>query len=329
MHPKHIKNFFDFIGESIRDISIEDFEMCKKQLIIANEIDDIDPWCIAHNNVTHCIALANRTSSYLFNKSVMNATSETDVKEFFAAKYKDCPLSIVVSGAVSSKILMKALQSSISKLSPRKTLTVLKNSNISEKKLSPRDNEEDHSQENRSSIEVTIRQRQMPTFLGYCYNIPANHNDDDTKFADVFFWIFHREAFLILMKTEMMKWLSKRKYQDNIETIYLIPKTRNSLLDVEKSYEYFIHTMCTKNFSREFLNEACEICKIDNLRLFCDLYKIGDRLLADYIYGRSVQNTYTLDSRVKNADPKRINSFAKRQLPQKHILKMKTRVVYH
>lgn len=334
MHPKHIKNFFDLVSESICGIFIEDFEICKKHLIISNKLNSTDPTWNVSSNITSSIALANGIPNCLPNNGAIDAMTEADVLEFFSEKYKDCPLSIVVSGAVSSKILMKALQSSISKLATRKTLTFWKNDNILAEKSLSRDNSDDFFMENHSLslIETVIRGRQLPTVVGYCYNIPTNHEDDDSGFADVFSRVLFYEAFLALVKTRVVRVVHElhcKHCQANVMAVYISPKISDSIKDLERNYEHFLFTMCRKKFSREFLAKIADIYRVNRLRMFCDLIEANKQLTTDYTHRKDVQSTYTLEKRIRYADPKSINSFATRHLFQKHILKVKIKTDHH
>ncbi|MDR1334922.1 MAG: hypothetical protein LBJ19_01440 [Holosporaceae bacterium] len=318
MQPKYIKNFFDLVGEFIRGVSLENFEICKKRLIIANKLDAIDPSWIVNSSIIFSVALANGIPNYLPNNSAIDATTETDVLEFFREKYRDCPLSIVITGAISSKILMKALQSSIGKLADRKFLSVWENGAAEAKELSSGNSRDSSFRKNFGSAKTITRHlRQISTSVAYCHNIPTNgSSDDDTKFADVFLHVFLSEAAIALVKTRLVERLYSQYYSPNTLVIRLLPKIYDGVRDLERNYEYFLSTMCSKNFSQEFLTKTSKAWGIDKLRMFCDLLRTNKQLVINHVQGKDTQSIYTLEERIKDADPKLINSFARRYFLQ-------------
>jgi hypothetical protein len=209
-----------------------------------------------------------------------------------------CHISVVVSGAVGYKKLIKVLQSTVCNLLPRESVSA-------------------DVCENRIFKEVYIESKYVGRSLHYFYKIPK----EDLAPERAFFRIFRYELFDFLQKPGSL--ISHYSCDDIIsngdcirEAIFY-PRADVSIADFQRFYENFTDRICRQEITPDVFEKIKTLNDYSLQFLMSDLYAVYTKIKNDHLNG--------VEEELEFNDSKQFNSFGEKILKQNFILKIVTK----
>ncbi|MDR3186830.1 MAG: insulinase family protein [Holosporaceae bacterium] len=307
MHPKHVKKFFEIMGENLSKFSVANLGILKKQMIIDSKLADYYSENIVKNAIFSHMKLKGKNAAYqIFNEKSLQSISEEDVEQFFAKNYLDCHLAVVVSGALSDQNLLESLP--------------LMGAGRRRKAIS-RDICGDHCFK-----DIFLESRYIGRSLRYFYKIPGEDNGD---FSAVFFHVFNYEAFKFFEKMHpLLVGYEVRDILDHgdcLRQICLRPRGDVSLEDLRRTYEIFVDRMRKKHFSPEFLAKVAKIRDYKYRILFADPRSLCQKIRDVHMTGKSINSICKIQDQIKSACSSALKTFAQKILGENLTFRITTR----
>jgi hypothetical protein len=296
MNPKYLNKFLQIMCEN--EFIVKNFEVLKKQLLINGKL--------AHNchlnevtdKVSTEIHYKNFNINNVFNEAALIALTQQDVEKYFDQYYKLCPMSIIVSGAVGYKKLIKVLQSTICNQPPRDSIST-------------------DQCVNQFSKDVCIENKYVGRTVQYFYKF----SNEKLAWEDAFFHILSHELFAFFRKSCSLvfdyDFADIISNGDGVRQIVLFPKSDVSLADLQRAYEAFVNRICEQEISADTFQKI--------------------KLFSDYSQQFLASNLWTMYAKIKNnhlngvsekmefSESAPFNSFCEKILKQSLILKIVTK----
>ena len=310
MHPSDLKDFFIAVCENISEISFENLEIQKKQMLIDKKLDEITGVNVFDECLFSAIDVDGINTVNILS-SELSITSVTGQKcqDFYDKYFKRSPFTIIISGAVGYKSLIKILQTTVSGLPKRELYTVVnrKYKNFCEKNIS-------------------VISKFLGNGVGYVYWIP---NEIDSKFSDIYFEIFNYRIRKFLL-TNSYPIISGCFYYDfsdggSVQCVYFSPKSDVTLKKVKSSYDELLYRMAEEKISAEELEEISKNAQMDLQFFSSDLIDAYQKICDAYVSGKNANDAYKIAENLKNADPNEVNHFTKEILLPNLLLEIQTR----
>jgi predicted Zn-dependent peptidase len=303
MNPRSMQDFFSIMcGIMQNNINVKNLETYKKRAIIENKLAGYLKKNVVKENILSCI---NR--KMIFNAGTLLSINENDVRSFFHEKYRNCPMTIIVCGAVGYKNLIKSLQISISNMPDRKARAVDKLRNIDYR-------------------EIAIANKYIANSVMYGYFVPREENH---LFGSVFAEVMKAEIFRFLCRSRSMlhKFYMEDVFNCNdiVHMVSLYPKNDISIDQVQRIYNTFVKRLSLMGIEPERLSEIATFVKLKCSVCFSDLYQVYDCIKNAYLAGQDINFLHTLPDIIKTTNPDHVKSFADKILRHNLIIKMITR----
>jgi hypothetical protein len=296
MNPRHVKTFFQIIRNN--RFVLENLEILKKQIIINQKLAHNCFGDAISNEISAHIQYKNSNINNVFNEKIFSSISAKDAEEYFDQYYQRCHQSIIVSGAIGHKNLIKAVESTLGGQPSR--LPVSSDSCI-----------------NQIMKEIDIESKYVERSLRYFYKVPR----EDLILADSYFYIFNRQLFGFLEKAYPIIRNHECFYTvssgDCIREIVLYPKSDVSLTDLQKMYEIFVDRICRQEISEETLSKIQFLRSYSKQFLSADLYAIYSKIKNDYL------NQVEAEVEINNS--RQFNQLSEKLLKNNPVLKITTR----
>jgi hypothetical protein len=296
MNPKHINKFFQTICDN--EFIVKNFDLLKKRQLICEQLARSCHQNDISDKISTEIRYKNSDINNVFNESAFFSIKLQDVENYFERYYKKCHLSVVVSGAVGYKNLIKVMQSSVCNLPPRDSVS-------------------NDLCENNMSKDVCIENKYVGRSVRYFYKI----SKEDLAAENSFFSVLNNELFGFFKKSGAA--ISDYCIVDEINSgdcvrqIVFYPKPDVSLEDFQRAYKIFTDRIC----AREITSDVFEKVKLTKsyLQQFLrtDLYSVYAKIKNDHLK--------KIDEETEIVDSKQFNSFCDKFFKQNLILKIITK----
>ncbi|MDR0753107.1 MAG: hypothetical protein LBE95_00315 [Holosporaceae bacterium] len=296
MNPRNVKKFLQIICKN--DFSPGDLEIMKKQMIINNNLTHNCFGDAVTNEVFANINYKGSNISTAFNEKILSSISLDDINEYFKQHYGKCRLLVIVSGAIGSKDLRQALQSTVNNLSSR----LSSNSRVCT---------------NQIQKEIYIESKHIGRSVRYFYKIPSK----DLVFSEAFFRIFHYELFDFFEKANQLvsdyESLNTINNGDCVRQVALYPKSDVSLATIQQTYDVFVKRICKREIPANTFLKIKQLKEFSNQFLLADLYAVYRKIKSDNLNG--------LNTETPLENSKLFNALGKKFLKSNLILKIITR----
>ncbi|MDR2781152.1 MAG: hypothetical protein LBB21_01670 [Holosporaceae bacterium] len=296
MNPKYITKFLQIMCEN--EFSLKNFNVLKKQLVINGNLAHNCHQNTVYNKVLTEIRYKNFSVDEVFNEEKLASITFDDVIKYFEKHYKRCHMSIVVSGAIGYKNLIKVLQSTICNRPPSEFVS-------------------NDVCLNQIFKEIYIENKYVSRSVRYFYKISS----EDMPLERAFFRIFDSELLDFFKKSNAM--ISDYSCFNIISNGYCIrqiifyPKPDVSLVDFQKAYDIFVDRICRREIAPDTLKKIKLLDSYAQQFLSSDLRAVYLKIRDNYLNG--------LDEKIDICDTKQFNLFGERILKQNLILKIVTK----
>jgi hypothetical protein len=296
MNPKHINKFFQVICDN--EFVVKNFDLLKKQRLIHKQLAYNCRENDVYDKILTEIRYRNFDINNVFNESVFSSITLQDVEDYFDRYYKKCHLSVVVSGAVGYKNLIKVMQSSICNLSPRNAVS----SDLCENKISK---------------EVCIENKYVGRSIRYFYKI----SKEDLASEDSFFAVLDNELFDFFKKSNSLVSdyciIDEINNGDCIRQIVFYPKPDVSLEDFQRAYKVFTNRACEREIAADVLEKIKLTKSYSRQFLMSDLYFVYSKMKNNLLKG--------IGEETEISGSKQFNLFSEKFFKQNLILKIITK----
>lgn len=304
--PKHLKNFFNFIFDGLRNIKIQNIRATRKTVAMQEILKASHFHSAISDNAFSNILLGGKRVELIFNRREMEKIDESAVKNFFFDHYIDCNLTIIVAGAVGRKKLIKVLHSSMGKFPKRKKIRDLKHLSGDYK-------------------EVFISNKFLSNSLHYIYKVPKEFN---TSFLNAFLFIFNYEMFNYLRKwnyvVDQIGIAEILNQKDSLLCVSLLPRAYIPFEKVQNAYTYVINFMLKQKFSSEYFAKIASLKRLEDIMRYNDLSAKYDCLRNAYLSFKGTRRIFDVFEQIKDSNEEVIKSYALEILKNNFIMQIKT-----
>ena len=309
MDPDYIDEFLQSACEDIGSGigAAEDLANTKKRMILKKKLEKIHGAGVVFESVFPNIKVRGKnTENVLLTEEIINSVTEDKCKKFYADYLRPSPMAVIVVGAVGYKSLIKSLQNTVSRLPKRK-----------ERPFSPCEFE--------TSCEktVSVSSKFARDSIGYVYKIPAGTN---MNFLNVYFSIFFDRLtkFLQTNSYPILAGYSTDDFQagDLCRLLYLSPKRDVSFEELKLGYELLLRSMSREKVTPEELTKISERISQETKIDLVNLYSILEDVRIAYLFGYDPNNSYSLATEIKKADPELISKFTNESFIPNLIMKI-------
>jgi predicted Zn-dependent peptidase len=306
MNPKNARDFFAQMYKVMLDISVEDLEIYKKQLALKYKLSSYCGDDALSNNIAANVRLSNGYTLPMFQEQELNSITESDVKLFYRDNFCHCPVTVVVSGAIGYKSLLKILHNSLGNLPPRKRRSAIS--------LAPT-----------SFNNVLLKNKFMSNTISYAYILSP---DDNVKFGNFFDSLLRHEMIKYFNGIYPIVDCSVIDLLQNGCSIKLINMAQESYVSLEKLddiYRAFIRRICTLGISPESLERIAAQKERYDLVISTDLEEVYSNMLYDSLSNRGVDGTYSSAEGMRAINLKEFRAFLEKFFQQNALFKIMTK----
>ncbi|GHT91298.1 hypothetical protein FACS1894122_03470 [Alphaproteobacteria bacterium] len=306
MHPESLSDFFSLLSKSLGRIAVENLDIYKKQMVSEYKLRSYCCYdAIANHAMANVVFSDGKTLPVLSEQSI-NSITESDVKLFYKNNFIDCPVTIIVSGAVGHKSLRKMLRDSFSYLPTRRAMTYR-----ALQKIEHRD--------------IFIENEQMGNSIRYGYILSPEEN---LKFGEILDEILQHEMQKFFCGTYPLCDFRISAPEGNggcLKLIYLHPKQDVSLKMLGDSYGAFVRKISTMEITADSIKKIAERKNIANSFISVDLRDMYEVILDAFINNRDVNYIYSIANDITAVNAKEFRTFIEKMLRQNSIFKITTK----
>ncbi|MDR2681694.1 MAG: hypothetical protein LBB29_01445 [Holosporaceae bacterium] len=306
MNPKSARDFFAHLSKAIPEIFPEDLEIYKKQLLLEYKLSS---YCFSDafsNNIAANVRLSNGNSLPMFQEKSLNSVTESDLKLFYKNNFRDCPITVIVSGAIGYKSLLKILHDSLSNLPPRRARPP-----FSLAKHEYRD--------------VSLENKFTGNSVSYAYALSP---EDNLKFGSFFDYTLQHEIEKYFNGIYKIAHCSVGDLLRNDRCVKLISLSQISTISLEtlnSIYRAFLKKISTSGVSLESLEKIAERKRVSDRIIFVDLEDMCYAMLCECLCNRDVNGIYTAADDLKTINPKEFRSFLEKIFQQNALFRITTK----
>ncbi|GHU17585.1 hypothetical protein FACS189472_04700 [Alphaproteobacteria bacterium] len=306
MHPENLDKFFSVLSKSLDGIVVENLEMYKKQWISEYKLRSYCCDDTVDNHIRANVKFSDESTLPVFSEQSIDSITESDVKLFYKNNFINCPLTIIVSGAVGHKSLRKMLRDSFSDLPPRKARTYRE-----PQKIEYRD--------------ILIENQYMGTSIRYGYVLSAEEN---SKFGETFDHMLSHEMQKFFCGVYPLCDFCISTPAGNggcLKLITLYPKYDISLKTLANSYGAFVRKMSTMEITPDSIKKIAERESMDNSFVFANLGTMYNVILDAFINGMDVNHIYSIANDIIAVNTKEFRAFVEKMFRQNPIFRITTK----
>jgi predicted Zn-dependent peptidase len=306
MNPESARDFFIQMCKVMLEISVEDLEICKKQLVLEYKLSSYCGQDALANNIAANVQFSNGNTLPMFQEQELNSITESDVKLFYKNNFRYCPVTVIVSGAIGYKSLLKMLHNSFSNLPRRRARSSIPLATSSLK-------------------DVLLENKFMGNAIIYAYALSP---DENMKFGNFFDHILLHEMKKYFNGIYKIANCSLDDIGQNGWSIKLITLERRSTVSLEglsDIYRAFIKRICALGISPESLKKVAARKRVYDCITFANLGDAYHSMLYECLANRDINGTYFSADGLEAINLKEFRAFVENFFQQNALFKIMTK----
>ncbi|MDR2766077.1 MAG: hypothetical protein LBB63_01255 [Holosporaceae bacterium] len=308
MHPRRLEEFFAVICGNISEISVENLEILKKQMIVDGKLASHQLNHILENVVCANVGAKNANiAGGIFNEKSLSSITGDDVKRFFADRYRDCRLAVVVVGAVDGDTLKKIMGTTLCKLGRRKETSA----NVFQ---------------NRDFRDIHIKSKYVDRGVWYFYHIPQR---DSAAASEEFLLLLNWRLFDFFLKHDRLIYdydvRDVMNRGDRLLSVCLRPRMDVPMEKLQMAYDVFVHRLCKVAVSDEYLGKIAKLGYQEEQFARSNLSEVYANVRNALLNGRAADSIWRTEKNIENLKGGRLKSLAEKILGKGLAFKITTR----
>ncbi|GHU13063.1 hypothetical protein FACS189449_07900 [Alphaproteobacteria bacterium] len=306
MHLESLEDFFSLLSKSLSGISVENLDAYKKQMVAEYKLHSYCYDDVTGNHIRANVRFSDGNTLPISTEQSISSIRESDVKLFYKNNFINCPVTIIVSGAVGHKSLRKMLRNSFSYLPTRRVRTYRE-----PQKIEFRD--------------ILIENKYMGNSITHGYVLSA---EEKLKFGTTLDYILQHEMqkfFCGVYPVCNFRIGTSVGNGGCLKLISMYPKQDISLKALNDSYGAFVRKMSTMEVTSDSLNKIAERENTAINFISMDLRDMYNIILDAFMNNRNVNYLYSIADDIKAVNAKEFRAFVEKMFRQNSIFKITTK----